>query len=173
MNKTEVYKFLEDKSIEYKAYEHRAVFTVEEADALQLPDPEAGTKNLFLRDQKKQNYYLLTVRDHLPVRIKDFQKKIGARPLSFASEEDLNRILGLIKGSVTPFGLLNDPDKCVKFYLDEYFRDRVISAHPNENTATVFLKADDLMKLLEENGNSVSWIGMEEPDTLLSEVIII
>ena len=164
MNKEEVYRFLDEKQIVYKAYEHQAVFTVEEADALNLPDPAAGTKNLFLRDQKKQNYYLLTVRDHLQVRIKDFQKKIGARPLSFASEEDLGRILGLIKGSVTPFGLLNDSEKCVHFYLDEYFQDRTISAHPNENTATVFLQANDLMKLLEMNGNMVSWIRMDEEE---------
>ena len=164
MNKSEVYKFLDDRQIEYKAYEHHAVFTVEEADALDLPDPEAGTKNLFLRDQKKQNYYLLTARDHLQVRMKDFQKKIGARPLSFASEEDLGRILGLIKGSVTPFGLLNDKEKQVQFYLDEYFQNRTISAHPNENTATVFLQANDLMKLLEMNGNPVRWIRMDDKE---------
>ena len=162
MNKAEVYRFLDEKKIAYKAYEHYAVFTVEEADALNLPDPGAGTKNLFLRDQKKQNYYLLTVRDHLQVRIKDFQRKIGAKPLSFASEEDLGMILGLIKGSVTPFGLLNDSEKRVQFFLDEYFQGRTISAHPNENTATVFLQANDLMKLLEMNGNPVSWIRMNE-----------
>ena len=164
LDKTQVYKFLEEKEIKYQAYEHQAVFTVEEADALNLPQPEAGTKNLFLRDQKKQNYYLLTVRDHLPVRIKDFQKKIGARPLSFASEEDLGRLLGLVKGSVTPFGLLNDEEQCVRFYLDDYFHGRIISAHPNENTATVFLQADDLMKLLEENGNPAAWIEMPMPE---------
>ena len=162
MNKSEVYQFLNDSQIAYEAYEHHAVFTVEEADALNLPDPGAGTKNLFLRDQKKQHYYLLTDRGHLPVRIKDFQKKIGAKPLSFASEEDLNRILGLIKGSVTPFGLLNDGEKLVEFYLDEYFRDRTISAHPNENTATIFLQANNLMKLLERNGNPISWIRLED-----------
>ena len=162
MNKSEIYQFLDKRNIEYKAYEHHAVFTVEEADALNLPDPGAGTKNLFLRDHKKQNYYLLTVRDHLQVRIKDFQKKIGAKPLSFASEEDLYRLLGLIKGSVTPFGLLNDQDKLVQFYLDEYFQNRTISAHPNENTATVFLQSNDLMNLLERNGNPVSWIRIDD-----------
>ena len=162
LNKAEVYKFLEENAIEYKAYEHQAVFTVEEADALNLPDPEADTKNLFLRDQKKQNYYLLTARAHLPVKIKEFQKKIGAKNLSFASEEDLIRILGVIKGSVTPFGLFNDEDKSVKFYLDDYFQNREISGHPNENTATVFLQANDLMKLLEANGNPVSWISLDE-----------
>ena len=71
-------------------------------------------------------------------------------------------VMGLIKGSVTPFGLLNDKEKQVQFYLDEYFQNRTISAHPNENTATVFLQANDLMKLLENNGNSVRWIRMDD-----------
>ena len=62
---------------------------------------------------------------------------------------------------MTPFGLLNDQEKQVKFYLDEYFRDRTISSHPNDNTATVFLQANDLMDLLEKNGNPVSWIHMD------------
>ena len=71
-------------------------------------------------------------------------------------------VMGLIKGSVTPFGLLNDREKHVVIFLNEYFRDRTISAHPNENIATVFLQANDLMKLLEMNGDPVSCIQMDD-----------
>ena len=156
-----IYQFLQDHAAAYRTYERQPLYTVEDADALNLPEPEARTKNLFLRDKKKKNYYLLTVREHLPVQIKAFQQKIGAKPLSFASEEDLYEILGLRKGSVTPFGLLNDTDHRVQFYLDRYFQGRTISAHPNENTATVFLKADTLMELLQMDGHSVRWISME------------
>lgn len=62
MNKEEIYAFLDECQIAYEDFEHPAVYTVEQADALNLPYPEAGAKNLFLRDDKKQNYYLLTVR---------------------------------------------------------------------------------------------------------------
>ena len=108
MDKIQIYHYLSEKGIWYKTIEHEEVFTVEQAEALNLPHPETGAKNLFLRDDKKENYYLLTVRDTLPVSLKEFQIKIGSRRLSFASEEDLFQIMKLIKGAVTPLGVMND-----------------------------------------------------------------
>jgi len=158
MNKQETYDYLNRRGIAYEAFEHPAVFTVEEADALQLPYPETNTKNLFLRDDKKQHYYLLTLREDYPVRLKDFQQQIGARKLSFASEDDLQALLGLIRGSVTPLGLLNDEAHKVRFCLDSYFIDRRIAMHPNENTATIYMAADDLLTLLREHGSPVTLV---------------
>ena len=62
MDKSQIYQYLREKDIRYQAIEHEAVFTVEQAKSLNLPDPESGAKNLFLRDDKKRNYYLLSVR---------------------------------------------------------------------------------------------------------------
>ena len=161
MNKQELYQFLDEQKIEYSVIEHAPVYTVEEAEKLCLPHPEAGAKNLFLRDDKKRNYYLLTVRDALAVDLKQFQEKIGSRRLSFASEEDLMCFLALKKGAVTPFGVLNDTQCVVQVYIDAYFENKQISVHPNENDATVYLAADDLVKLLRTHGNSVEYIGLE------------
>lgn len=161
MNKQELYDFLNLKGVSFEKVEHHAVFTVEEADALNLPHPEAGAKNLFLRDDKKKHYYLLTVRDRLSVNLKEFQEKIGSRKLSFASEADLLEIMGLTKGSVTPFGVLNDVNRRVEVYLDNYYDGRLISVHPNENTATVYLNTDDLVKLIREHSNPVEFIDLE------------
>ena len=44
MNKQELYAFLDAKQIAYSAIEHAPVYTVEEAEALNLPEPEAGAK---------------------------------------------------------------------------------------------------------------------------------
>ena len=158
MNKQETYDYLNSRGIVYEAFEHPAVFTVEEADALQLPYPETNTKNLFLRDDKKRSYYLLTVREDCPVSLKAFQQQIGSRKLSFASEDDLQDLLGLIRGSVTPLGLLNDAERKVQFCLDSYFAGRRIAMHPNENTATIFMNADDLLTLLREHGSPVTLV---------------
>ena len=158
MNKQELYVFLDERKIKYTAIEHAPVYTVEEAEKLCLPHPEAGAKNLFLRDDKKRNYYLLTVRDALPIDLKQFQERIGSRRLSFASEEDLMRFLGLKKGAVTPFGVLNDMQSAVQVYIDAYFANKQISVHPNENNATVYLAANDLVELLREHGNKVEYI---------------
>ena len=158
MDKQQIYAFLREKGIEFRTYEHKAVYTIEEADTLQLPNPEYGAKNLFLRDDKKRNYYLITVRDELPLNLKKLQEQIGSRRLGFASEEDLYRLLELKRGSVTPLGLLNDSQRCVKLYMDAYFKGRKISVHPNENTASVHLACDDLMELVLEHGNAAEYL---------------
>ena len=65
-------------------------------------------------------------------------------------------MLGLFPGSVTPLGLLNNTEKNVKLFLDSDFgEDDLIGVHPNENTATVWLKVGDLVRLIREHGNEV------------------
>ena len=150
-------KALKEYGVEYELYRHKAVFTVEEMDRLELPRPEAGAKNLFLRDDKKRNYYLLTVKENRPVNLKEVRKKLGTRPLSFASEEDLSAKLGLTRGSVTPLGIINNADHDVKVYIDEEFRGGEISIHPNSNEGTIYLSADRLVEFLRAQGNLVEF----------------
>lgn len=157
MNKQEVYQFLKDNNIQYEVTEHPAVYNMEEMDNLHLPYPYSA-KNLFVRDDKKANFYLITVKEEKRVNLKEFRKQNGTRNLSFASENDLMDILRLVPGSVTPFGLLNDKEQKVKFYIDEDLLsgEGMIGIHPNENTATVWLKTEDLIKILKENGNEIN-----------------
>lgn len=164
LGKREIYRLLDERGVTYEAVDHPAVFTVDEALALHLPHPEAGAKNLFLRDDKHRAYYLLTCRDGIRVDLRALQDQIGSRRLSFASAGDLRDMLGLIPGSVTPFGLLNDAGHHVRFLLDGYFRGRMVAAHPNENTATVYLAADDLVALLEEHGTPVTLVDLPSPE---------
>ena len=53
-----------------------------------------------------------------------------------------------------------DKDNKVHFYLDKEFteKDALIGVHPNDNTATVWLKTKDLIEIIEENGNQVNII---------------
>ena len=153
MNKQEVYVYLTEQKISYEVMEHRAVFNMEDLDALELPYPEWDAKNLFVRDDKKRNYYLITVRGDKRVDLKDFRRKHGLRALSFASPDELFSIMKLIPGAVTPLGILNDEERRVHFYLDQEFQENKIGIHPNENTATIWLQADDLMRLILAHGN--------------------
>lgn len=156
MNKQEVYEFLQAQGVTYEVTEHKAVYNMDELAEVELPYPEADAKNLFVRDDKKSSYYLITVRGSKRVDLQEFRKAYGTRRLSFASAEDLARLLGLFPGSVTPLGLLNNVEKNVKLFLDSDFADDdLIGVHPNENTATVWLKAGDLVRLIREHGNEV------------------
>ena len=92
--------------------------------------------------------------------LKAFRQQNGTRPLSFASAEDLMARLGLIPGAVSPFGLLNDAERSVIFCLDREFLDASgrIGVHPNDNTATVWLAAADLLSLIQEHGSLIRLI---------------
>ena len=108
-----------------------------------------------MRDDKKRNYYLITVRGAKRVDLKEFGTEHRTRRLSFASADDLKKYIGVEPGSVSPLGLLNDEERKVKFFLDSEFKDVTgrIGIHPNENTATVWLKTDDLIKIIKDHGN--------------------
>ena len=155
MTKQEIYRFLKESGIEFEITEHKAVFNMEELSDIQLPYPDSDAKNLFVRDDKKKNYYLITVKGDKRVNLKEFRNQNQTRPLTFASEKDLADILGLTPGSVTPLGILNDENRIVKFFLDRDFESEpgLIGVHPNDNTATVWLKTADLVNIIKIHGN--------------------
>lgn len=160
MDKQQIYEFLTSKNIEYEITDHKAVFNMSEVAEIELPHPEADAKNIFVRDDRKENYYMITVRGDKRVDLKAFRKMLGARPLSFVSESDLMKILNLIPGAVTPLGLLNDDSLKVQLFIDSEFRDVIdfIGVHPNDNTATIWLKVTDLIDVISEHGNEVHLI---------------
>ena len=144
MNKQETYDFLRANGVAFENTEHRAVYNMEECADLALPYPEDDAKNLFVRGDKR-------------VDLKEFRRAHGTRPLSFASADELMAFLHLTPGSVTPLGLLNDESRSVRFYLDEAFLlpPGRIGVHPNDNTATVWLQTEELLRLLRAHGTAV------------------
>lgn len=156
--KKEITELLDSKGIAYEIREHQAVYTVEEAAALDLPYPEAAAKNLFLRDDKKKSFYLLVARNNIQVNLKGLREKISSRPLSFASPQLLDEILGLIPGTVTPLGILNDEECKVEVLLDSAFKGKRIAMHPNENTATLWMQEEDLARIIKEHKNALRMV---------------
>lgn len=154
--KEDILKKLDELKIDYELMEHEAVYTIEEMENLNMPRIDEVIKNLFVRDEKKQNYYLIIVSKNKSVNLKELRRKIECKPLTFAKEEDLYKYLGLTKGAVTPLGVFNDKDAFVHLIIDKdlYSYER-IGIHPNENTATVWVKLDDIIKLYKDNGNDI------------------
>jgi Ala-tRNA(Pro) deacylase len=108
--------------------------------------------HIFLRDDRKRSYFLVTVPADGSVDLVGLQAHVGSRRLSFVSAADLAAMLGLEPGSVTPFGLLNDTARRVAFVLDSLGRVR-LDAHPNVNTDTVQLATEDLCRHLARRGH--------------------
>ncbi len=79
MTKQETYDYLTAQGISYEITEHQAVFNMAELVSVSLPYPDCDAKNLFVRDDKKRNYYLITVKGDKRVDLKEFRKKHGLR----------------------------------------------------------------------------------------------
>lgn len=153
--KQEVKAFLEEKNIPFEWVEHKAVFTIEEMEELGLESMDEIAKNLFLRDQKGKRHFLVVVKGMKQVNLKELGEKLGTK-LSFASEERLEKYMGLKKGAVTPLGVLNDENCAVEVYMDEDLcKLERIGVHPNDNTASVYLSPDNLLNIIREHGNPV------------------
>ena len=153
MNKQDIYKLLIERGFAHEITEHSAVFNMAEVAQIALPYPQDDAKNLFVRDDKKETYCLITVKGDKRVDLKSFRMQHGLRSLCFASEAELMDMLGLIAGAVTPLGLLNDDQRKVRWFLDRDFAGGRIGVHPNDNTATVWLQTEDLLELIREHGN--------------------
>lgn len=162
MNKEEIINILKTKNVWFELEEHQAVFNMEDLNELNLKYKDRDAKNIFVRDDKKLNYYLITIKGDKRIDLKQFRKDFNTRNLSFASPEDLMEILNLIPGSVSPLGLLNDKNLKVKFYIDKYFLNDtgIIGIHPNENTSTLWIKTEDLIEIIKKHGNKIDVINV-------------
>lgn len=147
--KQKVYDALDALAIKYEVVEHEPVFTMEDMDRLGLPAKGTLCKNLFLRDSKGKRHFLVTLDEKKQVDLKKLGQTLGGGNLSFASEDRLEKYLGLKQGAVTPFGLMNDVDHAVEFFIDkDLTREKSLGLHPLDNTATLFISFKDLDKFL-------------------------
>ena len=162
MSPAELCATLDQLGIPYTKYEHEAVHTCEAALAA-VPDPTSvQTKNLFLRDKPGRKHYLLVTSCEKAVDIKKFADKIDAGHLSFGSPDRLRKYLGLTPGSVTVFGLINDPEKAVELYIDAdvWTRD-TWNCHPLINTETLVLAKSDIEKFLKHTGHEAHIVTLD------------
>lgn len=145
-----VIDFLDKNKIEYEIINHPAVYTVEEADKYIEGMDGVFSKTLFLAGKKNRKFYLVILSGDKKLDIKNLNT-LTEDKLKFASEENLKSKLGLIPGSVSLFGILNNKEKDVNVYIDEeVFKEEKIAFHPNVNTATLFIKTKDMKKILNE-----------------------
>ena len=57
MNKQQIYDYLNQENVWYEITEHEAVYNMAELSNIEIPYPEYDAKNLFVRDDKKRNYF--------------------------------------------------------------------------------------------------------------------
>ncbi len=148
-NKIALIELLSKHKFNYTLHEHEPIFTVEEGKHVSENIDGAHSKNLFLKDKKK-NFFLVSVLEHKRVDLKALSKQFGKGGLSFANADELMDKLQLTPGSVTPYALLHDTQKEVYFILDEDFtKYEVLNFHPLQNDLTISMDIKQFMQFFD------------------------
>ncbi len=157
--KQAVKDLLDGLDIAYRWVDHEPVYTVEEAAA--LVEDKYPIKNLLLKE-KKGHYYLVIMSGATSLDIKNLAGRLASKRLSFASKEDMERLLNVTPGAVSLFGLMNDNDNQVQLVIEAKLLEvDELGFHPNENTSTVFMSPDDIDKI---------FIGISHSAVIMSDI---
>jgi Ala-tRNA(Pro) deacylase len=139
---------LDTSGIAWVLHEHEAVFTVEASTRLHRENAGLHTKNLFLKDAGGQ-FWIVSAPHDATIDLKALPSAIGSKKVSFGKAEDMERLLGIAPGSVTPLAAINDAAGAVKVVIDRRLAvAATVNVHPLRNTATLGLAGADLVAFL-------------------------
>lgn len=157
----QVYETLNRLGIAFDYYEHPEAPTIEIAAQFYRGEGTTLCKNLFFRNHKGNQHYLVCLDCDQDMNIHDIEKQLHQGKLSFASEPRLMKYLGVTPGSVTPFGLINDTEHHVHVFLDRQLQQAErVSFHPCINTASLMVARADFERFLQYMGNPYEWIDL-------------
>lgn len=155
----EIYHYLDGLGLDFKSFHHEAAPTVEHVAALEQYLEGRHCKNLFMRNSRGDQHYLVIAPHDKPLDMKLVARAIPSTRLSFAQPEILLDLMGLTPGSVTPFGLIRDKDRAVKVILDtDILSFDGICFHPGNNEATTTISLESLLCFLKSTGHAYQYI---------------
>ena len=87
--------------------------------------------------------------------------------MRFGSEENLMRLLGVTRGSVTMMGLANDTEHKVELWIDaDIWQGEHFLSHPLVNTATLVISKAELKRFFELTGHEPHFFNENTGDQL-------
>ena len=147
-------KIIAARSIVVEWFAHPPVATVDEARGHWTAINAMHTKNLLLKDEGRR-FWLVVVSAEAKLELKALPTAIGSRRLRFASAEDLERLLGVPTGAVSPLALVNDANRQITLAIAADLMDaNRIAFHPLRNDVTVTITPEDLQRYLLETGHA-------------------
>jgi Ala-tRNA(Pro) deacylase len=161
----DLFVFLDRLGVVHKTVTHPPLFTVEESQALRGQIPGGHTKNLFLKD-KKGSLFLVVALEDAAIDLKSLHRRLDASGrFSFGSADAMRDTLGVVPGSVTPFGVINDVEKQVSVILDSaMMKQAELNYHPLVNTMTTTIASSGLIRFIEATGHTPRIETVSGPD---------
>ena len=138
-----VYDLLDSLGIEYERTDHERTDTMEACNEIDAILQVTICKNLFLCNRQKTNFYLLMMPGDKPFKTKELSSQINSARLSFASPEDMERLLDITPGSVS----MNDKENAVQLLVDEdVLQGEYLGCHPCINTSSLKMRTKDVFE---------------------------
>ena len=138
---------LDELGVAYRMISHPPLFHMEECAAAGERLGAMVCKNYFLTTKNHKVHCLCVVRPEARLRTADISKQAGTARLSFAGEDELERLLRAKPGSVSPLGLLFDEECQVRLLIDSaLLAETELAFHPCDNTRTLVIATADLLE---------------------------
>jgi Ala-tRNA(Pro) deacylase len=155
MDKDELKFYLKKSGIDFIEHKHPAVYTVEEASRYEGDLDFMHCKSLFIKGKKSRNFYMVIMLADKRLDLKYLESGLHEK-LTFASKEDLARILNIYPGAVGPFSLMNENASKVIVLIEKAIWDGdKVGFHPNDNTETLELSGEDFRKYISSLKNKI------------------
>ncbi len=140
-----VYDLLDKLAMWYQRIDHVPADTMEVCNEIDKVLGASTCKNLFLCNRKKTKFYLLMMPGDKVFKTKELSGQHGIQRLSFASEEDMEKLLNITPGSVSVMGLMNDKNNDVQLLVDEdVLEGDYLGCHPCMNTSSLKLRTKEV-----------------------------
>ena len=104
-------------------------------------------QDLFgVRSYINAEYFMLMLPADKKLSAKNVARQIGSPHLSFASAEDMERLLHTYPGAVSVLSLIYDKEKRVQLLIDKGLMNvTYIGCHPCTNTCSLKIKMEDIL----------------------------
>ncbi len=149
-----VYQVLKSLSINYDYHESPQDFLSEDDGSFWKRIEAERCKNLFLRNHKGNQHFLVISKYYEPFNIKILEQHFKKGKISFASQRRLDKFIKTPAGAVSVFSLFNDTENHTRVFVDKELKDtEYVTFLPNAQNAILKIKTTDFIKLLSNSGN--------------------
>ena len=143
--------FLNQAAIDYQLFEHKPVFTSEEAAKVRGTKPEQGAKALVMYADR--NPIMVVLPGNLKVDVKQLKADLGFKDIKMATPEEVRKLTGVEIGAVPPFGNLFKMSLYVESKLSANYE---IAFNAGRHDRSIKMKYADFIKLTKPQIGSFS-----------------
>lgn len=147
--------YLKNIKIKYKLHEHPPVYTCEESDKLKITINGMHAKSLLVKGKTTKNFYMVIIPCNERIDRNKLKGKI-MEEITFASAEDLENLLKIKPGSVSPFAIIRDKKAEITLIFGKgVWESEILNFHPNINTETIEITNNEFKKYVNSLKNKV------------------